>query len=92
MKRVLRIIFTGFFLGLAVCLTTLEFLLAWGWLRGTLYVMKYGAGENPYAAEDAEIMGICALALLPLALAALAWAVYRTILQYKNRAEAQAER
>lgn len=92
MRRLLRMVLTGLSLGLAACLTTLELLLAGGWLRGTLYVMRYGAAENPYAAEDAEIMGICALFLLPLALAALAWVVYRMILRRKNRAGARTER
>ncbi len=77
---------TGFLWGLTACLTTLELLLACGWLRGMLYVMKYGAAGNPYAAEDMEIAGICALALLPLSLAALAWAVCRIASRSKKRA------
>ena len=88
----LRMLLEGFFWGLTACLTTLELLFAWGWLRGTLYVMKYGAAENPYAAEEAEIMGLCALLLLPLTLAALAWVVYKMILRCKNRALARTER
>ena len=92
MRRLLRMLLAGFSWGLAACLTIVELLLAWGWLWGTLYVMKYGAEENPYAAEDAEIMGTCALLLLPLALAALAWVVYRVILRRKNRAGARTER
>ena len=91
MKRLLRGLLNGLLWGLTACLTALELLLAWGWLRGTLYVMQYGAEENPYAAEDAEIAGICALLLLPLVLAALAWAVYQVILN-KNRAKARSKR
>lgn len=53
------------------------------------YVAEYGAAENPYAAEDMEIAGICALALLPLCLAALAWAVYRVAIHWKKRVETQ---
>ena len=48
--------------------------------------------ENPYAAEDAELAGLCALILLPLWLAALAWAVYETVLWWKKRAGARMER
>ena len=62
----------------AALLTALEGLLAWLWGRGTLYVMRAGAAENPYAAEDAEIAGLCALLLLPLCLAA--WALYKVVL------------
>ena len=88
MRRVLGAIFSGLLLGLTACLTALELLFAWSWLSGTLYVMRWGAAENPYAAEDAEIAGICALLLLPLLLAALAWTGYRM----KKRAEARTER
>jgi hypothetical protein len=77
---------------LTAALTGLEALLAWGWLRGTRYVMTYGKLENPYAAEDAELAGLCALILLPLWLAALAWAVYETVLWWKKRAGARMER
>lgn len=77
---------------LTACLTALEALLAWTWLRGMRYVAIYGAEENPYAAEDMEIAGICALILLPLFLAALAWAVCRIILWSKKRAGARSER
>ncbi|MEY8386872.1 hypothetical protein AALC17_06160 [Oscillospiraceae bacterium 38-13] len=76
----------------AALLTALEAPLAWGWIWGTRYVLKYGAEENPYAAEDAEIMGILALAVLPLFLAALTWAVYETVCWCKKRAEARSER
>ena len=73
-------------------LTELEALLAWGWLQGTRYVMAYGKLENPYAAEDAGIMGICALLLLPLWLAALGWTVYGLALRRKKRANARTKR
>lgn len=86
MRRVLGMLLTGFLWGLTACLTTLELLFVWAWLRGVLYVMKYGAAENPYAAEDMEIAGICALTLLPLFLTALAWAVCRIVLRSKKRA------
>ena len=76
----------------AAALTGLEGLLAGHWLRLARYVARWGAAENPYAAEDAEILGICALALLPLVLAALAWAVYETVLRRKTRAGARTER
>ena len=92
MRRLSRMLLTGALWCAAACLTALELMLAWGWLRGTLYVMRYGAAENPYAAEDAEIAGICALLLLPLTLAALAWAAYRTFLRCKDRAGARSER
>ena len=72
----------------AVPLAGLEGLLAWNWLWGTAYVLKYGAAENPYAAEDAEIAGIVALLVLPLFTAALVWAVYGTIEWRKERVQA----
>ena len=75
----------------AAVLLPLEALLAWAWLRGTLYVQKYGAAENPYAAEDAEIAGFCALVLLPLCLAA-GWAAYQWFYAWKKRAQARTER
>ena len=71
---------------LTAALTALEALLVWSWLWGVGYVAEFGAAENPYAAEDMEIAGICALALLPLALAALAWAARRIVLWGKKRA------
>lgn len=86
MRRVLGMLLTGFLWGLTACLTALELLLAYGWLRGMLYVMRYGAAGNPYAAEDMEIAGACALAFLPLSLAAMAWAVCRIVLWRKKRA------
>ena len=52
-------------------------------------MLRCGAAENPCAAGDAELMGLFALALLPLALAALAGTVYRTVLRYKKRAGAR---
>ena len=58
MRRILGALFSGLLLGLTACLAALEAVLAWGWLRGTLYVMRWGAAGNPYAAEDAEIAGI----------------------------------
>ncbi len=86
MRRALGMLLTGFLWGLTACLATLELLLSCAWLRGMLYVIKYGAAGNPYAAEDMEIAGICALALLPLSLAALAWVVCRIVLWRKKRA------
>ena len=73
---------------LAVLLSAAEALLFWSWIQGTQYVARYGAAENPYAAEDAEIAGICAMILLPLVLAAVALAVYCTVFGRKKRAEA----
>lgn len=72
MRNILRALLEGVLWGLAGCLAVLEILSAASWLRGTLYVMSAGAADNPYAAEDAEIAGICALYLLPLFLAAVA--------------------
>ncbi len=88
----LRKLGLGALWALTACLTALEAVLAWTWLRGMRYVAEYGAEENPYAAEDMEIAGICALILLPLFLAALAWAVCRIILWSKKRAGARSER
>ena len=88
---ILRRLETGMLWILTAGLTALEGLLAWTWLRGMLYVAEYGAAENPYAAEDMEIAGICALALLPLFLAA-AWALCRIVLRSIKRAGARSER
>lgn len=76
---------------LAAGLTALEASLFWIWLQGARYVAEYGAAENPYATEDMEIAGICALALLPLFLAA-AWALCRIVLRSIKRAGARSER
>ena len=92
MKRAVRGLLWAAGAALTAALTGLEALLAWGWLRGTRYVMTYGKLENPYAAEDAGIMGICALLLLPLWLAALGWTVYGLALRRKKRANARTER
>ncbi|MCX4372040.1 MAG: hypothetical protein OSJ58_09465 [Dysosmobacter sp.] len=92
MKQMMRRLGYAAELILAAVLTGLEVLLAGAWLRGTLYVMKFGALENPYAAEDAEIAGLCALVLLPLWLAMLAWTVYRAVLWWKKRAGARTVR
>ena len=73
---------------LAVLLTAAEALLARSWIEGARYVARYGAAENPYAAENAEIAGICALLLLPLVVSAAALAVYCTVYGRKKRAEA----
>ncbi len=82
MKRIGRILLYGVSWFFAIAVSALETILIWSWLRGTLYVMKFGAAENPYAAEDAEITGFCALVLLPLVLAAWAWILF----QHKTRA------
>lgn len=86
MKRLLKALLTGLLLGTAACLTVLEVMLAVGWLRGKSYIMRYGAAENPYAAEDTEITGLLALLLLPLVLAALAGSVSWIMLRHKTRA------
>lgn len=77
---------------LTAALTGLEGGLVRAWLQGTAYVARYGRAENPYAAEDADIAGLCALFLLPLCLAALAWAARETVLWWKTRAGARTER
>ena len=77
MRRLLRRLEAGVCLVLALALTGAEVWLAWSWLRGTLYVMRAGAAENPYAAEDADIAGLCALLLLPLGI--IAWAMYKVV-------------
>jgi hypothetical protein len=92
-KGLLKILLTGLLLGLTACLTVLELLLAGNWLWGTLYILQYGAAENPYAAEDAEITGILAIYLLPLVLAAWAGTVFWIMLRYKSRVlDAQSEK
>ena len=93
MKKLLKALLTGLLLGLTACLAVLESLFAGNWLRGTLYVMRCGAAENPYAAEDAEITGILAIYLLPLVLAAWAGTVFWIMLRYKSRVlDAQSEK
>ena len=92
MKRAVRGLLWAAGAALTAALTGLEALLAWGWLRGTRCVMTYGKLENPYAAEDADILGICVLLLLPLWLAALGWTAYGLVLRRKKRANARTER
>ena len=92
MKQMMRRLGYAAELILAAFLTGLEVLLAGAWLRGTLYVMKFGALENPYAAEDAEIAGLWALVLLPLWVGRLAWTVYSAVWGWKKGAGARTER
>lgn len=92
MKRAARRLARAAGAAVTAALAGLEAMLAWAWLRGTLYVARYGRAENPYAAEDADIAGICALLLLPLCLGALAWAARETVLWWKTRAKARTER
>lgn len=92
MKRAARRMARAAGAALTAALAGVEALLAWAWLRGTLHAARYGRAENPYAAEDADIAGICALLLLPLCLGALAWAVRETVLWWKTRAKARTER
>ena len=73
------------FIGCAVCwavaafLALLEAFCVYLWVSGTLYVMKWGAEENPYAAEDAWTAGVFStMRALPLLLT-LALAVYCTV-------------
>lgn len=84
MRRAAERLARGVLWTLAAALTGLEALLGLAWLRGTLYVMEFGAAENPYAAESTEIAGLCALMLLPLALAAAVWIVYRAVIHCKG--------
>ena len=57
----------------------LEGLCVYLWISGTLYVMKWGAEENPYAAEDAWAAGVFASMLAIPFLLMLALAVYCTV-------------
>lgn len=65
-------IITAFLAGLeAICIHL--------WISGTLYVMNWGAEENPYAAEDAWAAGVfSSIIVIPLTLM-LMLAVYSTI-------------
>lgn len=57
----------------------LETLLIYLWISGTLYIIKWGAEENPYAAENAWAAGVfSSVTALPF-LAALALAIHFTI-------------
>lgn len=44
----------------AALFTFLEGICLYLWITGTVYVMKWGAEENPYAAEDAWAAGVFA--------------------------------
>ena len=59
--------------------------LIWLWLSGMLYVEKYGAADNLYAAEDAWAAGVFALCLLPLSLLFLALSIFCTGKMKKQR-------
>ena len=77
---------------LAAGLTALEASLFWIWLQGARYVAEYGAAENPYAAEEAWLLGTCAGILFLPAAALLAWGIYQAWGCWKKRAEAREER
>lgn len=59
-KKVLGVIGCGLCWLAAALFTFLEGLCLYLWITGTLYVMKWGAEENPYAAEDAWAAGVFA--------------------------------
>ena len=92
MRRIMQTLALGICWVLTAALTALETTLAWNWRRGMLYLAEAGAAQNPYAAEDTENSGLCALLLLPLVLAALTGTVSWTIWQHKKRANAQSEK
>ncbi len=87
-KKALRM----FLWALTACLTALEAALAAGWIRMSRYVAAAGAAENPYAAEEAWLLGICAGILFLPAAALLAWGIYQAWGCWKKRAEAREER
>ena len=72
-------------IGCAVCwavtvlLALAEVFCVYSWISGTLYVVKWGAEENPYAAEDAWAAGVFSLITAVPFLLMLALAVYCTI-------------
>ena len=59
-KRALGIVGCGVCWAGAAFFAFLEGLCLYLWITGTLYVMKWGAEENPYAAEDAWAAGVFA--------------------------------
>lgn len=78
-KRVLGAI------GCALCwlvtafLAVVEAFCIYLWISGTLYVMKWGAEENPYAAEDAWTAGVFSFITAVPFLLMLTLAVFCTI-------------
>ncbi len=78
-KKALGAIGCAFCWLVAAGLALLEGSCVYLWVTGTLYVMKWGVEENPYAAEDAWVAGVFALlAVFPLLLM-LAAAICSTI-------------
>ena len=59
-KKALRVTGCAFCWLAAAFFTFLEGLCLYLWITGTLYVMKWGAEENPYVAEDAWAAGVFA--------------------------------
>lgn len=85
-KTVLGVIGCALCWLIAAGLALLEALLLYLWITGTLYVMKWGAVENPYAAEDAWAAGVFAsLAAFPLILMLVA--AVRSTMKLRKRGE-----
>jgi len=78
MQKVLRTLSCAVSWTLTALAGVLELTLLWLWRRGVGYVDRFGAVENPYAAEKMELAGGGALLLLPLLGLLLIWAVWST--------------
>ena len=79
LKKALDIIGCAVCWAAAAVFVFLEALCVYLWISGTLYVMKWGAEENPYAAEDAWAAGVFASILAIPFTFALVLAIRSTI-------------
>ena len=61
MRRALQWLGCGLLWLFTLAAGSLESCCVWIWLSRTAYVGRWGGAENPYAAEEAEIAGACAL-------------------------------
>ena len=89
MLRMLRSILFWVLLWLpAAAAAAAEGLLAWAWLRGTLYLERFGVDGNLRVEEETCAVGFLALLLFPVFLLLLTLAVYGTTKRNKQRRRA----
>ena len=89
MLRMLRNILFWALLWLpAAAAAAAEGLLVWAWLRGTLYLERFGVDGNLRVEEETCAVGFLALLLFPVFLSVLALALYGTTKRNKQRRRA----
>lgn len=61
MRRIWSVLGCGLVWLTTLGVGALESCCVWVWLSRTVYLERWGAAGNPYAAEEAAIAGFCAL-------------------------------